>query len=204
MEHVEHVDTPILRRIEDHIHRKGYRIDKINNANDVLFYIYHDKTLISEIELHVTDGNVLIGKTRTSYATLVEVPVFNVSWLSTNKQYEGQQLGSLLLMYALCDLKIHNPNVNYAILDDDTDKSRSMKNIYNKLGFSFRDFVCLGDKKGEVEMSGPEKQVELNDDFISCVIQKLDKLTGGRKKSRKYKRRNKYTINRRRCQTRPN
>ncbi len=179
---MENVYTPILRRIREILSKNGYKIVK----EDDVFYIMDGNTKISEIILQVTDKNVLLGKTRFSYATLVNVDVFNVSWLNTHKKYEGQQLGTLLLIYALCNLKMTYPNVNYAVLDDDTDKSRRMRNIYNKLGFSFRDFVCLGDK-GEIVMSGPEKQLELNDEFISRLKKKLD-MTGGKQKSRKYKR----------------
>ena len=175
---MENVYTPILRRIRDILSQNGYKIVK----EDGVFYIMDGKPKISEIIVQVTDKDVLLGKTRFSYATLVNVDVFNVSWLNTHKKYEGQQLGTLLLIYAVCDLKMTHPNVNHVVLDDDTDKSRRMRNIYNKLGFSFRDFVCLGDKRGEVVMSGPEKQLELNDEFISVVKKKLN--IG---KSRRYK-----------------
>lgn len=181
----------IVVRIEEILRTKGYNIVNENNT----FVIRHGVTKISEITLQITDGDFLTGKTRSSYANLVNKDAFNVSWLGTHENYTGQKLGTLLLIYAICDLKSKNPHIDYVKLDDDTDKSTSISNIYNKLGFSFRDHVFLSDKTGEIVISSPDKQLVLNGPFISSVNDILDQIakTGGKKTKRKRKRKRKYT-----------
>ena len=78
-------------------------------------------------------------------------------------------------------------NTEYVILDDDSDNSSKIKNnIYNKLGFYFKDFQSLKeeicpndnpeDEPTEIVMTGPEKQLKLGVNFITRAKNILDNI----------------------------
>lgn len=171
----------VLRKVEDILASRKFRIVK-EIGDSITFTIFDNQTPISWIYLQITDGTVMTGKTRSSKP--VDVDVINVSWLNTDKKYTGGKLGMLILIYALCDLKVGNPNIEYATLDDDSDQSTSItRNMYTKIGFSFRDGVSIGNNA--LEISGPEKQLKLNNEFIRRVTRLLSQIGTKTRKLRK-------------------
>jgi hypothetical protein len=132
-----------------------------------------------------------------------ECPVGQVSAecpADTDKNYKDQGLGTLVLIYGICFMK-HPPkrylydidnnqipyptNLMYAFLEDDSDKSTSNYNIYNNVGF---EFVVKPDVKQVVKENkdgttriedvlvpfGPEKQLLLDNTFITNINDRLD------------------------------
>ena len=80
------------------------------------------------------------------------------------------------MIYSICYLKLQFPNINYVTLDDDSDRSCKIeKNIYNSLGFSFRDLTEMDmERPKRLKISGPEKQLLLDNNFIQRANDKLN------------------------------
>jgi hypothetical protein len=93
------------------------------------------------------------------------------------------------MIYSICYLKQQFPNINYVTLDDDSDRSCKIeKNIYNSLGFSFRDPIEMDmERPNRLKISGPEKQLLLDNIFIERANAKLNEINrmGGKHKSKK-------------------
>ena len=151
---------------------------------------------VAIIRTHLSTGDIVIGKTRDKDIEQ-DVPAFTIGWLGTDKEYQGVGLGILLLIYALCYLKLHNPDVNYSILDDDSGRSESLiGNIYNSLGYVFQGNIALDMANSKkIILSGPERQLMLDNpekvqEFLTRVNEMLDvkfSIKGGKRKSRKYR-----------------
>ena len=147
------------------------------------------KEKVAIITTHVSTGDIVLGKTRDTDIQ-EETPVFSVTWLGTNEGYQGRGFGILLLIYALCYLKQHNPNTNYSILDDDSARNQNLiDNIYTSLGYVFQDTIALNmAKKNKIIISSPERQLRLDTDFLERVNKLLDEkfpIRAGNRKSRK-------------------
>jgi hypothetical protein len=158
------------------------------------------KEVVAIIRTHLSTGDIILGQTRGADIQQ-ETPVFTIGWLGTNKEYQGLGLGILLLIYALCYLKQRNPDINYSILDDDSDRSENLiDNIYTSLGYVFQDTIALDiSKPNKIILSGPDRQLMLDtqenvQDFLRRVNKMLNKkfpdIEGGNinRKTRKFKR----------------
>lgn len=162
----------LCKKVEKIIGIKGYTL-KHNVVSDEYgnktyeFNIYNnDGAIITNLQMVITRGNIT-GKTRSSFNDKEE-DVFQINWVSTNNEYRGQQLATLVIIYSICYMMFSNNKIRYVILDDDSDKSVYMKkNIYNSLGFIPRDLVALNMSNSEtLNILGPEKQLAINDGFI--------------------------------------
>ena len=61
------------------------------------------------------------------------------------------------------------------------------KNVYTSLGFTFRDTIEMDmDRRKRLKISGPEKQLLLDDNFIEKAKNKIG-ISGGKRKTRKNK-----------------
>ena len=147
---------------------KGYVLQMEYNNGIYDFNIYDNTTVICNLKIIVTVGNILIGKTRSSYQNKMEDhDILKILWVFTQPNYRGKQLALLLIIYSISYLKIEYPNINYVTLDDDSDNSIYIKNIYNSLGFNFQEPVEMDLLKSKrLKISGPEKQLLLNDEFL--------------------------------------
>ena len=107
-----------------------------------------------------------------------------------------------MLIYALCYLKLHNPDINYSILDDDSDRNQYLiGNIYTSLGYVFQDTIALDPANpNKIIISSPDRQLMLDNpenmqEFLKRVNGILDEKfgkKGGKRKIRKT-RKNKRT-----------
>ena len=96
-------------------------------------------------------------------------------------------------------MKLRFLDVNYSVLDDDSDNSTSVThNIYNSLGYFFQGHHVINkDKPSEFEISGPEKQLDLDtqtnvESFLSkanTILNRKFRVRGGNinRKTRKTK-----------------
>lgn len=179
----------LLDRIQRIIISKGYRLEMNINDESYVFSIYDNETRACYIQIGKSTGTIVIGKTRRKQA-LEDQDNFIISWISTEPPYKGQGLALLLLIYSICYLKQQFPDINYVTLDDDSDRSDKMeKNIYDSLGFAFRDDVQMDiSNTKELNLSGPEKQLLLDGEFIRRANLQLDTKfpgMGGKRKTRK-------------------
>ena len=94
----------------------------------------------------------------------------------------------MIIIYGICNLKQKFTEINYVTLDDDSARSNSIeKNVYTSLGFTFRDTIEMDmERPKRLKMSGPEKQLLLDDNFIEKAKNKIG-IAGGKRKTRKRK-----------------
>lgn len=128
-----------------------------------------------------TEGYILIGKNTRSNETSYQ-KVINITSLFTEEAYKGKKLASLILIYAICYLKLFL-DIKYFTLDDDSDNNDKIKNIYNSIGFSPIGHVELMNFNNKLKTFGPEKQLLLNDTFLynaNRILNKIKNQEGGR------------------------
>lgn len=124
------------------------------------------------------NANVVPSAIRSTDPT--EVRAILVKWIiiEDDTGLRGKGLGSILLMHELFSICEQHPDIEWAVLDDDSDKSHDKKNIYAKFGFEFCDHCSITDK-GRVKSSGPEKQLNLTkvdwEQKAGLLLKKLEK-----------------------------
>lgn len=167
----------LLERVQSIITGKGYKIESNLLGEEYTFNIKDNDVIASNIRIYKTDGNITIGKTRTRQES-EEQNIFKITWIDTTEKYRGQGLALLLLIYGICYLKNDFPYVSYVTLDDDSDRSDKLEsNIYGSLGFEFQGLISLDiTKRNKLNLSGPEKQLLLDENFIRKANAKLDSI----------------------------
>jgi ribosomal protein S18 acetylase RimI-like enzyme len=179
----------LLDRIQTIVTSMDYHIGMTLAGTTYVFTIYDNETRACYVQIGQSTGTIVIGKTRTKKA-IEDHDTIDIAWLSTEPAYKGQGLALLLLIYSICYLKQQLPDINYVTLDDDSDRSDKMeKNIYDSLGFAFRDNVQIDiSSTKKLNLSGPEKQLLLDGHFIRNANSQLDAKfggNGGKRKTRK-------------------
>ena len=179
----------LLDRVQSIVTAMGYHIRTILTDETYVFSIYDNETRACYIQIGKSTGTIVIGKTRRKQE-LEDYDTINIAWLSTEQPYQGQGLALLLIIYSICYLKQQLPDINYVTLDDDSNRNDKIdKNIYDSLGFAFRDEIQMDiSKTKQLKLSGPEKQLLLSDEFIRQANLQLDakfKKNGGKLKGRK-------------------
>jgi hypothetical protein len=180
--------SSLCRKVDEIIKKKNLsiRVDILNHESSIIQYdfiiINENSIVVTKLTCFYSEGQVLKGVTRKSYDNLQTQNVFNITWLFTSEEYKGQKLALLMLIYSICYLKHIHLNTNYVTLDDDSDNSCKIKNnLYNKIGFVYRDFQSLA-SYNTLSMSGPEKQILLNREFIqraNDILSKVMRRGGG-------------------------
>ena len=186
-----------LERVQSIVTAMGYHIEMRLTDETYVFSIYDNETRACYMQIGKSTGNIIVGKTRHSKTELEDLDIFIVSWISTETPYKGKGLALLLLIYGICYLKEQFPDINYVTLDDDSDRNdKILKNIYDSLGFVFKDNIAIdisGTKK--LKLSTPDKQLLLDDEFIrraNYILNEKFGRNGGKRKGRKT-RKNKKT-----------
>ena len=179
----------LLDRVQSIVTAMGYHIRTILTDETYVFSIYDNETRACYIQIGKSTGTIVIGKTRRKQE-LEDYDTINIAWLSTEQPYQGQGLALLLIIYSICYLKQQLPDINYITLDDDSDRNDKIeKNIYDSLGFAFRDDVQMDiSNTKKLNLSGPEKQLLLDVEFIRRANLQLDTKfsgNGGKRKTRK-------------------
>jgi hypothetical protein len=177
-----HDYSSLYRKVDEIIKKKNLsiRVDTLNHESSIIQYdfiiINENSIVVTKLTSFYSEGQVLKGVTRKSYDNLQTQNVFNITWLFTSEEYKGQKLALLMLIYSICYLKHIHLNTIYVTLDDDSDNSCKIKNnLYNKIGFVYRDFQALA-SYNTLSMSGPEKQILLDIDFIRRANDILSKV----------------------------
>ena len=158
----------LCERVRNIIINKGYVLQMEYNNGIYNFNIYDNNNVICNLQITNTVGNILVGKTRSRYQNKMEDHnIFKISWVYTQPNYRGNKLALLLIIYSICYLKIQYPNINYVTLDDDSDNSIYIKNIYNSVGFNFQEPIEMDLlKSNRLKISGPEKQLLIDNVFL--------------------------------------
>ncbi len=167
----------LCARVENIITNKGYLLpEPLENNGTYVFNIYHNEKVITNLQISYSTGIIIHGITRASYNNPPEdTPVFTIGWVGTETPYQGQHLGILIIIYGINNLKQRFANIHYVKLDDDSDNSLHIKkNVYNKLGFVFQNPIELNLFQNILIISGPEKQLQLDNNFINNANNRLD------------------------------
>ena len=128
----------------------------------------------------------------------IEKNAFSISWLKLEDKYQGYNLGTFLIIYCIYLCKINFNDIEYIVLDDDSDERNIDKNIYYKLGFTYQETKEIQLENGKIITinSGPEMQINIKDFLNKNLLEKLNKIKirlrnivkyQGGKKSKKYK-----------------
>lgn len=201
--HAQFVDEEKTKAIFDITHKVP-----ITDPSTNIVVSYEDK-VVSYVEMnnhgdgYIREGPPIPyvpGISTTEYPYVETSPLIFIDQVTTDENYEGQGLGTLVLIYGICFMK-HPPkkylydidnnqipyptNLMYAFLEDDSDKSTSNYNIYNNVGFEFvvKPDVKQVEKKNEDGTTriedvlvpfGPEKQLLLDNTFITNINDRLD------------------------------
>lgn len=127
----------------------------------------------------------------------LEKEAFSISWVKVQDNYKGYNLGTFLIIYCIYLCKINFNEIQYIVLDNDTDERDLNKNIYSKLGFIYQETHEEELENGEIIIvnSGPEMQLNIHDFFnnnllnklnnIKIRIKSLNKIEGGKRKALK-------------------
>ena len=140
-----------------------------------------------DIIINLTDkDNNLIGNINGGVAEFfiiengeeTEQNVFTINWVKVDNKYQGFSLGTFLIIYWIYLCNKNFSNINYVVLDDDTDVIDQSKNIYIKLGFIYKDTSQKQDENGNMitVIGGPEMQLKISDLFNDALIDRLNKI----------------------------
>ena len=167
-----------------------------------------------DIIIRLTDNNDnLIGKINGGVEefTIVEndeeiyKDAFSIMWVKVEKDYQGHNLATFLIIYLIYLCKTNFGDINYIVLEDDTDEIDQTKNIYVKLGFVYqkkKEVVMLENGQEMNVNNGGEMQLNVNNFFNDNIIEKLNKIlvtlknwnkTGGKRQRKNTKRKKRKT-----------
>ena len=196
----------LLDKVQTIVTAMGYHIEMRLTGATYVFTIFDNETRACYIQIGQSTGTIVIGKTRHKQE-LEDHDTIDIGWLSTEPSYQGQGLALLLIIYSICYLKQQLPDINYITLDDDSDRNDKIeKNIYDSLGFAFRDDVQMDiSNTKKLNLSGPEKQLLLDVEFIRRANLQLDTKfsgNGGKRKTRKRRKSRKSRKTRKRRKSR--
>jgi len=125
-------------------------------------YVGHISYILSTNS--TTDDNtsfVMPYEIVTRSSKQIEANTGHILSLSISSGFQGNGYASMLLLSAICHIKVNIPTVKYVTVDDVTDFSRSNRgNIYSRFRFVSIDLVAP-DRSDESRytMCGPEKQL---------------------------------------------
>jgi hypothetical protein len=163
----------IVKKINTIVEDKGYSIHSRYDEEEgaFMFEIIHGDIVVSYIQMYNDSSRTIkIGQEEIEMS-----PLISISSLSTMTDYRGKGLALLLISYGICYLKKQSieqsSDIEYAILDDDSDNNTMIKgNIYNQFGFVYRDTPITDPlDTNKVMPVGPEKQLLIDRNFINNV-----------------------------------
>lgn len=108
----------------------------------------------------------------------LEKNAFSINWVSVRDNYKGYNLGIFLIIYIIYLCKVNFSDIDYIVLDDDTDEIIQEQNIYVKLGFIYQETKIIQLKDGRLTpaANGPEMQLNINNFFNNMLLERLYKI----------------------------
>jgi len=176
-------DTPnisetstLLEEIKNLLMEKNILLnEKIDNANQDI-----------SIELINKNNNNVIGQINGGVGEFkiiengeeMEKNAFSISWVKVEDNYQGYNLGTFLITYCIYLVKMNFSDIEYIVLDDDSDGRDVNNNIYYKLGFIYQETkeVQSDDGTKTVVNTAPEMQLNINKFFNNNLLMKLNKM----------------------------
>lgn len=159
------------------------------------FELLDGKKSVGNIEIVVSQDSITQPKGRKLRSGIeIEDEVIHINWINVEKEYLGQKYGTIILIYAICSVLIYYPNIEYAKLDDDSDKSDSIRNIYSSILFVHDEHTELTGNFKKTVLNGPEKTAYIGyKEYLDILLKKIlyikkKNLKSGKKKKNKKKR----------------
>jgi hypothetical protein len=157
----------------------------LNSDESLNSYNKEDYELIGNISSSIGTNSIYTNRKRTRQSERIEQPTLTITWVEVNSKFNGIGLGNFLIIYSIYLCTLYYPEIEYVLLDDDSDRSTSVKgNIYTKLGFEPVNKVSLSivsNKK--INITGPEMILRISDlmdnkanIFLTKCITKLTEL----------------------------
>lgn len=169
----------IMRKIENHLLRQfHYNIVVVHNIPyDYIIKITHNNSDVGQTNIVLENDTIFqpYGRLLRSAAS-IETEIITITWLGVH--LKGKGIGTLLLIYALCYVLNKRPHIHYARLDDDSDRSQYIRNIYSGLMFAQDEHTKLLNK-GQMSLSGPEKSAYIGGpNYIQLLNKKVNNYIG--------------------------
>ena len=134
----------------------------------------NNNNIIGKISGGVTEFNIFENGTE-DYKD-----AFYIEWVTVDNNYKGYNLGTFLIIYCIYLCKINFGDIEYIVLEDDTDEVDLEKNIYYKLGFIYqvaKETQQLPDGTILNVSNGGEMQLNIKDFFDkNNLLEKLNKI----------------------------
>jgi len=182
----------------------------------ILKNLKYPNVVISKVIINIRKDMTYKGK-RTRLSRPTWSHIFHIEEVHTNPQHQGIGWATILMIYAMCYVKMKKPTINIFTLDDCSIKNNYiMRNIYNKLGFVFQSLILIDPKhSSKLNFTYQQKllelkQLELKDKdeeylFITRAQQRIDefieKLNRAGKKTEKQKQKQKNKNKNRKTKT---
>jgi hypothetical protein len=158
--------------------------EKIDNANQDISIELKDKNnnVIGQINGGVGEFKIIENGDES------EKNAFSISWVKVEDNYKGYNLGTFLIIYCIYLVKINFNDVEYIVLDDDSDQRDQANNIYSKLGFIYQETKQLQNENGKpiTVNTSPEMQLNINYFVNNTMTEKLYKIKSSIQKLVKY------------------
>ena len=139
----------ILYEINDYITKKNLLFKKkyIKQEDLYHFELIDSKKSVGNTEISVAQDSIIQPKGRRLRSGIeIEDKVIHVNWINIEKGYLGKKYGTIILIYALCLILLDHPNIEYAKLDDESDRSDNIRNIYSSILFAHDEHTELTGK----------------------------------------------------------
>ena len=143
---------------------------KLDRKNGMISLIHiKTKEIIGYIQYGISQNNVFVKKYDTrsliiNNNRLEEQETININWLSINNiNYLHQGFATQLIKFCIYINKIKYPKIKFITLDNMSDYSGKINDIYIKMGFIYRDKVSgiNNINKMRININGPEMQLDM-------------------------------------------
>jgi predicted GNAT family N-acyltransferase len=193
----------LLDEIKNLLREKNILVnEKIDNSNQDISIELKDKNnnVIGQINGGVGEFKIIENGDES------EKEAFSISWVKVEDNYKGYNLGTYLIIYCIYLVKINFSDVEYVVLDDDSDQREQANNIYSKIGFIYQETKQVQNENGRPTTVNTSPEMQLNINYfvnntmvdklykIKSSMQNLVKYEGGKSKINRKTRRNKSKI----------
>jgi len=175
------LDTPIisetssiLDEIKNSLIEKNILFnEKIDDANqDISIELINNNKVIGQLNGGVGEFKIIENGDES------EKNAFSISWVKVEDNYQGYNLGTFLIIYCIYLVKTNFNDIEYIVLDDDSDGRDINNNIYYKLGFIYQETKEVKNDNGRTITvnASPEMQLNINDFFNNDLLVKFNKI----------------------------
>lgn len=194
--------SSLLDEIKNLLREKNILVnEKIDNTNqNISIELINNNNVIGQLNGGVGEFKIIENGEES------EQDAFSISWVKVEDNYKGYNLGTFLIIYCIYLVKTNFSDIEYIVLDDDSDGRDINNNIYYKLGFIYQETKQVQNENGTTITVNTSPEMQLNINYfvnntmaeklykIKSRMQNLVKYEGGKSKINRKTRRNKSKI----------